>query len=287
MSAVNIALKFAGLLFGVSILFILFKRVKSLKKHGLSGLLYVLSLAVTIALFTFIFFLSNGETNNLIIGQLLILAVGILHVLFSKNIVPWFREQPFYIQLILFLCLLLFAQFFSGLSFSYLVFFSLPVVWYFSLLWFVVPTLLNLSIIRLMEVPRKIFKTWRYPINANIPDPTDKELKNPLVISFVFRKSDSNSNYTTFRAKAPVGMSLGRLFYFFINDYNLRHPESKIDFLDDNNEPMEWTFFKLKNKILNIKEALDPEESIYSNEIKEDNMLVCKRLNTEHHETTK
>jgi len=83
---------------------------------------------------------------------------------------------------------------------------------------------------------------------------------------------------TTFRAKAPVGMTLGRLFYFFINDYNSRHPEEPISYTNEKNEADPWVFFKVKNKLFRINEALDQDSSIASNNIRENDVLVCKRV---------
>ena len=128
------------------------------------------------------------------------------------------------------------------------------------------------------EVPPKEFKRWLYPVNIALDEPTNKEMENPVIISFVFRKTKESKEYTTFKAKAPVGMQLGRLFYFFINDYNSRHPESAISYVDDADESVSWVFFKVKSKSLRRKEALDPDDSIYNSEIKENDILFCNRV---------
>jgi hypothetical protein len=164
------------------------------------------------------------------------------------------------------------------MSLSFLVSPKLRIVWYLSLFWFLIPILLNQTVEELLKVPPKIFSQWYYPLGQNIEDPSDDELDNPIVISFVFRKNENSPELTTFRAKAPVGMKLGRLFYFFINDYNSRHPEGMISFLDQNREPYGWVFMKLKNKFFNLKEAIDPEMSIYANEIRENDILVCTKI---------
>lgn len=279
MSGASIALKFGSLIAGIGILFILFKKVKALKKFGLSGLIYVLVLSLIISSSTLILlFSTNGDEPSFLIGaQIYIVVVGILHVTLSKELIPWYREQLFIVQLILILCILLFSQFFSGLSLSYLVSSSVPMSWYLSFFWFLVPVLLYQSIMKLVEVPPKEYKNWEYPLKISLNDPTDREMENPVIISFVFKKTEESKEYTTFRAKAPVGMQLGRLFYFFINDYNSQHQESTISYVDDANESFKWLFFKVKNRIFHIKKALDPEESIYNNEIKENDILVCNR----------
>jgi hypothetical protein len=123
-----------------------------------------------------------------------------------------------------------------------------------------------------------VYKLWYYPVGQNIDDPSDEELENPIVISFIFRKSESSTELTTFRAKAPVGMKVGRLFYFFINDYNGRHTEAAISYVKENHEPCGWIFKKVRIKLLGLKEAIDPDSSVYSNEIRENDLLYCHRI---------
>jgi len=151
-------------------------------------------------------------------------------------------------------------------------------VWSIYLLWFLVPILLNQTINLLLEVPQKEYKKWLFPLNITIDDPSDEEMENPVVISFVFKKNNTVDTTTTFRAKAPVGMTLGKLFYFFISDYNSRNPESTVSYLNEENEPDEWMFFKQKNKLLKLKIPLDPDNSIYNNNIKENDVLICNRF---------
>ncbi len=281
MSGTSLALKIGSLVLGMGVFLILFKKVKGLKKYGFAGFLYVFFLSILLSLPSFFLFLidSFSEFSLLLFGQTSIILLGILHVVLSKKIVPWFGEQVFNVQLILIITLLLFSYFFTNLSFSFLVTSELPLIWYLSLLWFVVPVLLEFAINRLLEVPEKEFKTWHYPVNENIEDPSDEELENPVVISFIFRKTPGSKEQTTFRAKAPVAMSLGKLFFFFINDYNSRHPEEMISYLNEENTPVPWIFFKVKNKLLKTKESLDPDDSIYNNNIKENDLLICHKSN--------
>jgi hypothetical protein len=282
MSGTSIALKIGSLVLGMGVFLILFKKVKGLKKYGLVGFLYVFLLSIILSLpsMFLLFGESLSEFSALLFAQSAILIIGVLHVFLSKKIVPWFSEQIFNIQLVLIITILLFGYFFTNLSLSFLVTSELPLIWYLSLLWFVVPILLEFAINRLLEVPEREFKTWFYPVGENIEDPSDEELENPVVISFIFRKTIGSKEQTTFRAKAPVAMSLGKLFFFFISDYNSRHPEEMISYLDEENSPLPWTFFKVKNKWLKIKESLDPDDSIYNNNIKENDLLICHKSNT-------
>jgi hypothetical protein len=280
MSGTSLALKIGSLVLGLGAFFILFKKVKGLKKYGLSSLFYVLLTALLLSASTLFLLLDHSfnEMTLLILGQLIILIIGTLHVFIAPKLLPWYNNQKFGMQVVFIICMLLFGYFFFNLSFTFLVESEAEIIWYLSLLWFLVPVLLNQTIIKMVEIPPKEYKKWRYPLGENIEDPSDEEMENPVVISFVFKKYPDAPEETTFRAKAPLGMSLGRLFYFFINDYNSRHPESTISCASEGDFPDEWIFFKRKNKFLNLKTALDPEEEMGNCKIKENDVLICNRV---------
>lgn len=280
MNSTSIALKLGSLIFSGGILMILFKRIKVLKKYGLASIIYILLISLLLAFPTLfnLFGLSFSEIVLLVFAQVFILIIGILHVAFAHEALPWYKGQPFNLQLLFIISILFLALFFSNLSLSDLQNQQLPLVWYLSLLWFLIPMLLNKTVEEFLKVPPKEFKLWYYPVDQNIEDPSDEELENPVVISFIFKKNEHSNELTTFRAKAPVGMRISRLFYFFINDYNGRHPEGSISFVDENNEPYGWIFKKVRSTLFGLKEVIDPDSSIYSNEIRENDLLYCRRI---------
>ncbi len=280
MNAGSIALKIASLVFAGGVFMILFKRIKVLKKYGLASILYVILISILLAMPTLVnrFELKTPQLLILTGAQVFILFLGIMHLRLVPSTLPWYKSQSFNMQVMFILVILLMAYFFSNLSFSLPNSPRFQIVWYLSLLWFLIPVLLNQTVEELLKVPQKIYRQWYYPLGQNIDDPSDEELENPIVISFVFHKNELSSELTTFRAKAPVGMKLGRLFYFFINDYNSRHPEGLISFLNSGREPEGWVFMKVKNKWLNLTEGLDPEASIYVNNIRENDVLICNRV---------
>lgn len=264
----------------LGVFMIIIKKLKGFKKFGVSGLLYAILTAIVLAVPALFLNFNTGlsEISILVFSQLYIVFLGILHVTLAKNTITWYPEQKLKMQMVFIIGFLLFGFLLTNISFEYLAKPSYELIWYFSLLWFIVPVLLNETIIKLAGMPSKEFKTWQYPIGQNIEDPSDAELDNPIVISFVFMKSTITQETATFRAKAPAGMDLGRLFYFFINDYNGRHPEGPISYSNEKNEADPWVFFKLKNKLFRIKEPLDQDSSISTNNIRENDVLICKRV---------
>jgi hypothetical protein len=280
MNSANIALKVASLVFSGGILIVLFKRIKALKKYGLATIIYILMISLLLAFPTLfnLFGFDIREILLIVCAQIFILIISILHVAFVPSALPWYKDQPFNLQLIFIISILLLAFFFTNLSLTDLQKQQLPLLWYLSLLWFLIPVLLDKTIDELAAIPPKEYKIWYYPVDQYINDPSDEELENPVIISFIFRKNANSNELTTFRAKAPVGMKVGQLFYFFINDYNGRHPEGPISYIDDTSEPYGWIFKKVRNRLLGLKEVIDPDSSVYSNEIKENDLLYCRRI---------
>ena len=56
------------------------------------------------------------------------------------------------------------------------------------------------------------------------------------------------------------------------------NPQSMISYITNNNEPEQWIFFKVRNKLFRLREALDPDNSIYQCDIRENDVLQCKRI---------
>jgi hypothetical protein len=280
MNSTSIVLKVASLLFAGSILLILFKRIKVLKKYGLASVIYIVIVSLLLAIPTLLnlFLVNANEILILICAQVFILLIGVLHVVFIPSILPWYKTQPFNVLLLFIICILFLAFFFSNLSLSDLQKHQLPLIWYLSLFWFLIPVLLEKTVNELLKVPQREYKLWYYPVGQNIEDPSDEELENPVIISFIFKKNEQSNEMTTFRAKAPVGMSVGRLFYFFINDYNDRNPEGIISYMNESHEPCGWIFRKVRIKFLGLKKVIDPDGSVYADEIKENDLLYCQRI---------
>ena len=146
-----------------------------------------------------------------------------------------------------------------------------------AVLMFPVPFLFYSTYTLYMDIPVKVLRKWHYPVDKHIDDPTDREMDSPLVIGFEFRKKADDAYMTTFRAKAPREMVFGKLFYYFINDYNDRNPDEKIVFMDEENKPYSWIFYHKPRWFSSIR-YVDPDETNSFNFIRENSVIVCKRV---------
>ena len=279
------AFKISILLFMVgSVVMMLFTKVRKIfTKQKKQAILYAIFILITFALVGFLSsskFLNDTALNSFIGMQIVFLLLGILHLYImrkffdtlSEDKSDFFSEFLFTIAITLiglFAFLNVVTRFRDGINYTFLA----------SAIIFIVPCLVYKLYEYSLLIPVPVFKKWFYPLEVDVKEPTKKELQNPLVISFEFQKKQDLPDVTNFRVKAPENMEFGKLFYFFINDYNERHPESKIDFLDYNTqEPHGWIFYKKPNWIRSLRH-INFSKSVLGNDIKEDYVIVCQRTN--------
>lgn len=275
-------IKIGLLLLGVSAILMGF--VSGLKKlftkNKKKFLLYIL---VTVILFAATAFLSNEKVlndiplNNYIAIQILFLCLGSLHVFTLRKFFPDLAEKfsDFWTEF-----LYTIVTIFIGLiGFLFVVSMYKPAYQYIftsSALWFLIPFM----VVKLYEfsisIPVAIYKKWFYPIDKRMQDPKNEELVNPLVISFEFNKKKKTKEISNFRLKGPEKMEFGKLFYFFINDYNERHPGGEIQFLDEKNNPYGWIFYT-KPGWFGSQKHIDFTRTVQGNEIEENDIIICKR----------
>lgn len=260
--------------------------VKNLRKiFSKNKKLFFVYLLVVVLTFSLIALLSspkvfNDTPLNSFIGiQFFMLLLGVLHLLLMRRYFPDLSEKESEnFNELLFTLFMLVVGFIAYLN---VVNHFRPFLSYVFLgagIFFLIPLLFEKLYVYAFSVPVPIYKKWKYPLGANIKDPIAKELTNPSVISFEFRKNQNNKEVTNFRVKAPENMEFGKLFYFFINDYNEKHPESPIDFLDEiAQQPLEWTFY-LKPKFLRFPKHLDYAKTVFENKIQENDIIVCQRM---------
>lgn len=277
-------LKFSISLFALAILFfgLLMMRVSGTSSYKKLNILYILlgGLLIGATGFLQLLGLSARSLYFFILLQVLFLGFGILNVYLVFKVMPWAKRTNFWGPFLLTVATGLMGGVFLQLAFELAKMAHFNQLMLSALVWFVVPVLFTGAVEAYFRVPERVFKTWMYPLHQQVPEPTDNEMAYPLVISFEFKKKTDDDSYTIFRAKAPKDLEFGRLFYYFINDYNSRHPEGNIEFLSDKSLPYPWVFH-FKRKWYSSARYLDPEDTVYHNHIKENSVIVCHRIITE------
>ncbi len=142
---------------------------------------------------------------------------------------------------------------------------------------FVLPTcffvLFNCSV----GIPVKLYSKWYYPLGNKYQSPKHYELNNMIVLNFMFYKNTQESHMTSFKAKAPKDMDFGRLFFFFINDYNDKKTTTKIELTEDSGDPHGWYFYT-KPQWFWASRHINPELTVEQNNLEDSNVVVCQRI---------
>ncbi|MDX1270537.1 TssN family type VI secretion system protein [Bizionia paragorgiae] len=269
---------------GALIMMLMTKLRKQFSQNKKSIIIYLILVLITFALVGLLSsdkVLNDTPLNSFLGFQLLFLLLGVGHIFVMKNYFQGITQDK--------------TAFFTEFLFTVVVacigliaFFNVvnifrpdyKFIFLASITAFITPLLFYKLYIFATLIPVPVYKKWLYPVGENIKDPTPKELENPLVISFEFRKQENLNDVTNFRVKAPEAMEFGKLFYFFINDYNERHPESKIEFIDNATmEPQGWIFYFKPNWWSSIKH-INFLKTISGNNIKEDNVIICQRVDS-------
>ncbi|SHK03733.1 hypothetical protein SAMN04488513_11836 [Pseudozobellia thermophila] len=139
------------------------------------------------------------------------------------------------------------------------------------------PTSLFMLYQTAVSIPAKLYTKWYYPMGNKYDSPKHHELNNMIVLNFMFYKNTNSPNMTSFKAKAPKDMAFGRLFYFFINDYNHKKTTTKIEITSDTGDPHGWYFYN-KPKWYGTSKHIDPERTVEENNLKDSDIVVCQRI---------
>jgi hypothetical protein len=258
---------------------ILSSRVKVMKPYKKASTFYVLIGGVVFALSSLfsLVFTSLSWIWVFIFLVLFYSGLGLAHQYFGGKILPWTRKARLFWVFLYSLIIsalgsigYMWGFYFlseTSFTFTFLIFSS----------FFFLPLFIVKTYFAYFEIPKRDFKKWFYPVGQPIDDPSDRELEAPFVITFEFEKKFDDLHLTSFRAKAPRYMKFGRLFYFFINDYNGRHPESKIEFIYDKSKPFGWIFYT-RPYWYGGRYYIDHEATVMENKIEENSVIYCKRV---------
>jgi hypothetical protein len=219
---------------------------------------------------------SGSLLTNFVIMQSLMLVFGIVHLWVIGNLFEWDDERKNITQLIFTLVTVIysligfinvthylgvsaFTYYFSSIGLTFFIGYFFRNIWE-----------------RTIVFPEPVFLKWYYPLTRTVIQPEPDELRNPRIVSLLMDKTLNSAKSTIFKAKAPETMSFGKFFFLFINDYNLRTPESQISYKDANNQAYGWYFY-VKPNFLGITRNINPELTVHANRIKEHSTIVCIR----------
>lgn len=216
-------------------------------------------------------------TIRFISTQAFMLTMGILHWAVFHFLFKKFEERKGFKE-ILFTCITgLYALVFLVLVLAYYEHFDYIYYFLSTYALFITPSLISVLFNTAISIPARLYKRWFYPLNNKYPSPQITEMRNIIILNFIFQKKETDNDIINFKVKAPRAMEFGRLFYYFINDYNEKHPNNKIAYRNNKHEPHGW-YFHSKPKWFGSSRYIDPDLIIDQNDLKDGTTIICQRI---------
>ena len=248
---------------------------RMVKKTGNAILFYTLILVVLLSLVSLLQWTSHLMADSYYyFSQILSFALGIAHVFFMYRFVS--RIHP--------------DDFWKGFGFTFLImvlaavagclaYYELRLDYRFLtyLLPFILPFLCWQAFRFFFRIPSPLYKSWYYPLNQEMPDLDMIDLSQIEVVQFVFSKNPQEGSQTNFTSKAPLNMTLGQLFFVFINDYNDKNTQQPISYLQSAQQPFGWLFFR-KKKWFGARHFFDANLSFRENGIQPNELIYAVRV---------
>lgn len=241
--------------------------------------IYILCQGLMLLIFGAILYnLKETSLNTRFISlQVYLLIAGAIHLIFFHLYFKQFDAAEIYKEIFIAIVTATFLTAFLIMILGH--FQELEYMLYFlgTMLFFLIPTLCFTLFKTAISIPAKLHKRWFYPVNSRYPAPQISEMRNIIIVNLVFQKKANDSQIINFKVKAPRGFDFGKLFYYFINDYNEKNPNSQVHYLDDKNQPYGWYFYT-KPKWFSSSDYIDPELAIDTNNIKDGETIICQRI---------
>ena len=139
------------------------------------------------------------------------------------------------------------------------------------------PLIFHWSYGAFLEIPPEIYKVWNYQPNSQELDLEGVDFNRLMVIEVEFSRQATDEDLLKVKAKAPAEVVYGDWFQKFISDYNTKFGGNPIAFTAPDHSSYSWIFYA-KPTFFRKRRYIDPDLSIADNKIREDKIIVCKRV---------
>ena len=248
-------------------------------KYRKKFLMYSLVQVAIVAIFLLIIY--NLKQSTVMLRYFSLMAymavAGALHVYFYRLLFERFESENYFKELgfaiveaaFLVIPIILVASYFNDYDYMYNYFAVLAA--------FVFPTALYSLFNFSVAIPTKLYTKWYYPLDKKYEVPTHNELTNMIILNFLFYKNPEEPHLTSFKVKAPKNMQFGRLFYFFVNDYNQKKSANQIEMFHKENESYGW-YFNTKPKWYGATQHINSELTVENNNLNDGDSVLCQRI---------
>ena len=254
-------------------------RVKGFKEVRKKFLYYsLINILVTALFFLMVYNLKQTTVMfRYITLQGFFIISGSIHVYLYKTMFKSLQTKKIHIEIIFALIASLFLTIPIALLIAVNNDFIYLYDFFITLVAFIFPTLTYILYTTSISIPAAIYDKWYYPLTKKYNIASINEFKNMIVLNLYFYKDDNEPHLTKFKVKAPKDMNFGRLFYFFINEYNEKNTSQKIKILDKGKDPYGWCFYS-KPKWYSQTKRIDSELTVENNNLRDNDSVICQRI---------
>jgi hypothetical protein len=142
---------------------------------------------------------------------------------------------------------------------------------------FLVPVVFWWAYIAFLNIPLEIYKVWQYPEYPVDISMEHLDFNRLLVLEVNLYKHTDDAEPLKVKAKAPRNMNFGVWFQKFIDDYNLKFPDSPIQYQNPGRDAYKWIFY-IKPSFFKQRQFIDPDLDIEQNNITESFAIFAKRV---------
>ncbi|OKS87556.1 TssN family type VI secretion system protein [Mucilaginibacter polytrichastri] len=142
---------------------------------------------------------------------------------------------------------------------------------------FLVPVVFWWAYIAFLNIPLEIYKIWQYPLVPADISMEHLDFNHLLVLEVNLYKHTDDAEPLKVKAKAPRNMNFGLWFQKFIDDYNLKFPDSPIQYQHAGKESYRWIFY-IKPSFFKQRQFIDPDLDIEQNNVTETFAIFAKRV---------
>lgn len=147
-----------------------------------------------------------------------------------------------------------------------------------SLVIFIVPLIFYYCYVQFISIPFDIYKTWRFDPDQKPHNFQGVDFDKLMVLNVELSKNSEDQQRFIVKAKTlATGITFGDWFYRVVDDYNHKNPNATIKLMDSGNEPYYWIFY-IKRSFFSIRKYIDFEQDITTNNITENQTVICKRV---------
>jgi hypothetical protein len=187
-------------------------------------------------------------------------------------------DNKWHIVLALFIAVVL-ASWIYYLVFSWLSKLNYSLWAMFNILWFFIPVFYRFSKNSFLKIPTPFYKLWTVDIEKNNDEYWNSvDTFQLMQVTVKIKRSLRSRQYSSFSVKLPEEVSLGVWFNRFIEDQNIRFPNSIIE-TEEEGEQFGWIFYT--NKWLPIPlftRMLDFDGDVKLNKLKNKATIYIRRV---------